>query len=162
MDAQTPQPQGRKLFYGLFLFPLLIAAGMAILLCTVVFLTHEEQNPETLITAIKTGSPSKRWQKAFELSNELNRSAENLRQTGLINIIKAGGIIGINFNTGRSRQNRCINWVSKQREHGVIRPPTYQCYQLQLGKWPLVFINLHLIAFSFKQINTGVRYWSSY
>jgi len=64
---------GRKLFFGLFVFPLLIAVGMAVLLCTVVLLTNEQETPESLITAIKTGSPSKRWQKAFELSNELNR-----------------------------------------------------------------------------------------
>ena len=76
--------QKRKLFYGLFLFPLLVAVGMAVLLCAVVFLTHEEETPETLITAIKTGSPSKRWQKAFELSNELNRHPEMIRQGGVM------------------------------------------------------------------------------
>ena len=76
--------KGRQLFFGLFLFPLLIAVGMAALLCAVVFLTHEEETPETLITAIKTGSPSKRWQKAFELSNELNRSPEMVRRTGVM------------------------------------------------------------------------------
>lgn len=64
----------RKLFFGLFIFPLVIAVGMAVLLCGVVLLTHERETPETLITAIKTGTPSKRWQKAFELSNELNRA----------------------------------------------------------------------------------------
>ncbi len=81
--APTPNPK-RKLFFGLFLFPLLLAVGMAALLTTVVFLTHEEETPETLITAIKTGSPSKRWQKAFELSNELNRSPEMLREKGVM------------------------------------------------------------------------------
>ncbi len=71
---------GRKLFFGLFIFPLLIAVGMAVLLCTVVLLTNEQETPESLITAIKTGSPSKRWQKAFELSNELNRKgAQGIR-----------------------------------------------------------------------------------
>src|SRR3989338_2491567 len=71
---------GRKLFFGLFVFPLLIAIGMAVLLCSVVLLTHEQETPESLITAIKTGSPSKRWQKAFELSNELNRKdAQGIR-----------------------------------------------------------------------------------
>lgn len=80
---KSPNPK-RKFFYGLFLFPLLIAIGMAALLCTVVFLTHEEETPETLIAAIKSGSPSKRWQKAFELSNELNRRPEMIRQGGVI------------------------------------------------------------------------------
>ena len=80
MPEESIQPnQTRKLFYGLFIFPLLIAVGMAVLLCSVVLLTHEEQTPETLITAIKSGSVSKRWQKAFELSNELNRAKPDLR-----------------------------------------------------------------------------------
>ncbi|HTL48378.1 MAG TPA: HEAT repeat domain-containing protein [Verrucomicrobiae bacterium] len=52
---------------------------MAVLLCTVVLLTRETETPESLITAIKTGSPSKRWQKAFELSNELNRDPAMIR-----------------------------------------------------------------------------------
>ena len=76
--VEKPNPK-RKLFFGLFIFPLLIAVGMAALLCTVVFLTHEEETPETLITAIKSGPPSKRWQKAFELSNELNTKLGMIR-----------------------------------------------------------------------------------
>ncbi len=77
----------RKLFFGLFVFPLLIAVGMAVLLCTVVLLTHEEQSPETLIASIKTGSPGKRWQKAYELSNELNKSRGTLRGESVSNEI---------------------------------------------------------------------------
>lgn len=79
-----PPDARRKLFFGLFLFPLLIAVGMAILLCTVVFLTHEDETPETLISAIKTGSPTRRWQKAFELSNELNRRPSLIRGEGVM------------------------------------------------------------------------------
>ena len=85
-NKQQPNPQ-RKLFFGLFVFPLLIAVGMALLLCTVVLLTNEEETPESLITAIKTGSPSKRWQKAFELSNELNHAQSALRNEGVMNEI---------------------------------------------------------------------------
>ncbi len=78
--TEGPVPnQFRKLFFGLFIFPLVIAVGMAILLCSVVFLTHERQSPDSLVLAIKTGAPSKRWQKAFELSNELNRDKNALR-----------------------------------------------------------------------------------
>ncbi len=86
MTEQTipKQDSGRKLFYGLFIFPLLIAAGMAVLLCTVVLLTQESESPESLITAIKTGTPSKRWQKAFELSNELNQGRGLLRTSGVM------------------------------------------------------------------------------
>ncbi len=75
---------GRKLFYGLFIFPLIIAVGMAVLLCTVVLLTKEVETPESLITAIKTGAPSKRWQKAFELSNELNQGRGLIRESGVM------------------------------------------------------------------------------
>src|SRR3989338_8392062 len=77
----------RKVFFGLFLFPMLIAVTMAVLLSAVVLLTHEEETPESLITAIKTASPSKRWQKAFELSNELNREGGLMRSAGIMNEI---------------------------------------------------------------------------
>ncbi len=78
VDTTSPAPDsGRKLFFGLFIFPLLIVIGMAALMCTVVLMTHETETPETLIVSLKKSPPSKRWQKAFELSNELNRNAKN-------------------------------------------------------------------------------------
>lgn len=80
---ETGPNSGRKLFFGLFIFPLLIAVGMAVLLCGVVLLTSERETPETLIAAIKSGAPGKRWQKAFELSNEINRSKDDLRSQAL-------------------------------------------------------------------------------
>lgn len=85
VDSQLQKNSGgRKLFFGLFIFPLLIAVGMAVLLCTVVLLTREVETPETLISAIKTGSPSKRWQKAFELANEMNQGRGLIRQSGVM------------------------------------------------------------------------------
>lgn len=84
MVNSPPKDSGKKLFYGLFIFPLLIAVGMAVLLCTVVLLTRESETPESLITAIKTGSPTKRWQKAFELSNELNQGRGLIREAGVM------------------------------------------------------------------------------
>ena len=84
VNSKTETQSGKKLFYGLFIFPLIIAVGMAVLLCTVVLLTKEVETPESLITAIKTGSPSKRWQKAFELSNELNQGRGLIRQSGVM------------------------------------------------------------------------------
>ena len=84
VDSASPSGSGRKLFFGLFIFPLVIAVGMAVLLCTVVLLTREEETPESLITAIKTGAPSKRWQKAFELSNEINLGRGMLRSGGVM------------------------------------------------------------------------------
>jgi len=83
-ESSSKINSGRKLFFGLFVFPLLIAVGMAILLCSVVLLTHEQQTPESLIEAIKTGSPTKRWEKAFELSNELNTNKASLRSEGVL------------------------------------------------------------------------------
>ena len=78
IDTTPSSPDsGRKLFFGLFIFPLLIVIGMAALMCTVVLMTHEKETPETLIISLKKSPPSKRWQKAFELSNELNRDAKN-------------------------------------------------------------------------------------
>jgi HEAT repeat protein len=88
MDDKPDVPNSqRKLFFGLFVFPLLIAVGMAVLLCAVVLMTHENQTPDTLIAAIKKSSPSKRWQKAFELSNELNRQRSDLRNKAVLNEI---------------------------------------------------------------------------
>ena len=84
MTEKTLTP-ARKLFFGLFVFPLLIAVGMAVLLCSVVLLTNEKETPETLIGAIKSGTPSKRWQKAFELSNELTQNRyKNIRDAGVL------------------------------------------------------------------------------
>lgn len=75
MSTETPlmEPK-RKLFFGLFIFPLVITVGMAVFLCAAVLLTHEQDSPENLIASLKKSAPSKRWQKAFELSNEFNRN----------------------------------------------------------------------------------------
>ena len=83
-EPQVPNER-RKVFFGLFVFPMLIAVKMAVLLTSIVLLTQEDETPESLITAIKTGAPSKRWQKAFELSNELNSPAGLLRSAGIMN-----------------------------------------------------------------------------
>lgn len=83
--AHTIPNERRKVFFGLFVFPMLIAVTMAVLLSTIVLLTKEEETPESLITAIKTGAPSKRWQKAFELSNELNTQDGHIRSAGIMN-----------------------------------------------------------------------------
>jgi HEAT repeat protein len=74
----------RKLFFGLFVFPLVIAVGMAVLLCTVVLMTHEKETPESLIASIKKSPSNKRWQKAYELSNELNKAPDGPRADAVI------------------------------------------------------------------------------
>jgi HEAT repeat protein len=83
VSAEIPN-QRRKVFFGLFVFPMLIAVTMAVLLSSIVLLTREDETPESLITAIKTGTPSKRWQKAFELSNELNAEGGLIRSEGIM------------------------------------------------------------------------------
>lgn len=83
-NAPAPN-QGRKLFYGLFVFPLIILMGMIVMVCAVVLLTHESDSPESLIAGIKTGSARSRWQKASELSNELNRRPAGIRDRALLN-----------------------------------------------------------------------------
>jgi len=88
--VSAPKPEsGRKLFYGLFIFPLLILAGMIIMVVAAVVLTHEQETPEALVAAIKTGSERKRWQKAGELANELNRRKEGLRDEALLGEVLA-------------------------------------------------------------------------
>ena len=83
-SSNENQNSQKKLFFGLFVFPAVIAVGMAVLLCSIVLLTREEETPESLITEIKTGAPSKRWQKAYELSNELNRKGGIIRSAGIM------------------------------------------------------------------------------
>jgi len=85
VKSESLPNERRKVFFGLFVFPMLIAVTMAILLSGIILLTHEDETPEALITAIKTGAPSKRWQKAYELSNELNREGGMLRSAGIMN-----------------------------------------------------------------------------
>ncbi len=86
MSASDPKPDsGRKLFYGLFVFPLLIIVGMIVMVCSVILLTNEQETPEALVAAIKKAPERKRWQKASELSNELNRKKpEGLRSEALM------------------------------------------------------------------------------
>lgn len=84
VKSESLPNERRKVFFGLFVFPMLIAVTMAILLSGIVLLTHEDETPESLITAIKTGAPSKRWQKAYELSNELNREGGMIRSAGIM------------------------------------------------------------------------------
>lgn len=82
--AEPVPNERRKTFVGLFVFPMLIVVGMAALLSAIVLLTKEDETPESLLNAVKTGAPSKRWQKAYELSNELNSSERLIRSAGLM------------------------------------------------------------------------------
>ena len=62
------------LFYSFFLIPFMIAIFGALFFFMFQFLTYEKNTPSDLLDNIKSGSTTKRWQSAFELSNMLDAS----------------------------------------------------------------------------------------
>ena len=62
------------LFYSFFLIPFMIAIFGALFFFMFQFLTYEKSTPIDLLDNIQSGSSTKRWQSAFELSNMLDRS----------------------------------------------------------------------------------------
>ncbi len=62
------------LFYSFFLIPFMIAIFGALFFFMFQFLTYEKNTPIDLLDNIQSGSSTKRWQSAFELSNMLDRS----------------------------------------------------------------------------------------
>lgn len=67
------------LFYSFFLIPFMIAIFGALFFFMFQFLTYEKNTPIDLLDNIQSGSATKRWQSAFELSNMLNKSKINNR-----------------------------------------------------------------------------------
>ena len=57
------------LFYSFFLIPLMITIFGVLFFFLFEILTYEEQDPQHLLNNIKSGSLTKRWQSAYELSN---------------------------------------------------------------------------------------------
>ena len=57
------------LFYSFFLIPLMITIFGVLFFFLFKMLTYEEQDPYHLLNNIKSGSLTKRWQSAYELSN---------------------------------------------------------------------------------------------
>ncbi len=57
------------LFYSFFLIPLMITIFGVLFFFLFKMLTYEKQDPYHLLNNIKSGSLTKRWQSAFELSN---------------------------------------------------------------------------------------------
>ena len=57
------------LFYSFFLIPLMITIFGVLFFFLFKMLTYEEQDPYYLLNNIKSGSLTKRWQSAYELSN---------------------------------------------------------------------------------------------
>ena len=67
------------LFYSFFLIPFMIAIFGALFFFMFQFLTYEKNTPIDLLNNIQSGSATKRWQSAFELSNMLDESKINNR-----------------------------------------------------------------------------------
>jgi len=62
------------LFYSFFLIPFMIAIFGALFFFMFQFLAYEKSTPSDLLDNIQSGSTTKRWQSAFELSNMLDAS----------------------------------------------------------------------------------------
>ena len=62
------------LFYSFFLIPFMLAIFGALFFFMFQFLTYEKNTPADLLDNIQSGSATKRWQSAFELSNRLDES----------------------------------------------------------------------------------------
>ena len=58
-----------ELFYSFFLIPLMITIFGFLFFFLFEILTYENQDPQHLLNNIKSGSLTKRWQSAYELSN---------------------------------------------------------------------------------------------
>ena len=57
------------LFYSFFLIPLMITIFGVLFFFLFKMLTYEKQDPYHLLNNISSGSLTKRWQSAYELSN---------------------------------------------------------------------------------------------
>ena len=57
------------LFYSFFLIPLMMTIFGVLFFLLFKMLTYEKQDPYYLLNNIKSGSLTKRWQSAYELSN---------------------------------------------------------------------------------------------
>ena len=57
-----------SLFYAFFLIPLMIAIFGALFVSLWTMMTKEEENPYLILNNINSGSTTKRWQSAFELT----------------------------------------------------------------------------------------------
>ena len=62
------------LFYSFFLIPFMLAIFGALFFFMFQFLTYEKNTAADLLDNIQSGSATKRWQSAFELSNMLDES----------------------------------------------------------------------------------------
>lgn len=98
------------LFYSFFLIPFMLAIFGAMFFFMFQFLTYEKNTPIDLLNNIQSGSATKRWQAAFELSNML--TADKINDTLLF-------------------ENRLRNLFEKSK-HDDLRVRTY--IALAMGK----------------------------
>ena len=66
-----------------FLFPLIIIAICVGIFLLFGYITYEQRTPREYLSEIRTGSESRRWQAAFELSNVIS-SNEELRRSDFV------------------------------------------------------------------------------
>ena len=69
IDSMSNSSKAYALFYSFFLIPLMITIFGVLFFFLFKMLTYESQNPHDLLSNIKSGSLTKRWQSAYELSN---------------------------------------------------------------------------------------------
>jgi HEAT repeat protein len=67
-----------------FLFPLIIIAICVGIFLLFGYLTYEQRTPRDYLTDIRTGSDTRRWQAAFELSNLVSSQREKLRNSEFV------------------------------------------------------------------------------
>ena len=72
LDEMSNSSRVYALFYSFFLIPFMLAFFGAFFYFMFSFLTHEKKTPVDLLNNIQSGSATKRWQAAFELSNMLD------------------------------------------------------------------------------------------
>ena len=70
-ESNENQSKMYALFYSFFLIPFMLAIFGALFFFMFQFLTYEKNTPIDLLNNIQSGSATKRWQSAFELSNML-------------------------------------------------------------------------------------------
>ncbi len=72
-----------------FLFPLIIIAICVGIFLLFGYLTYEQRNARDYLNEIRTGSDTRRWQAAYELSNIITTEKERLRNSGFVEELTA-------------------------------------------------------------------------
>jgi len=73
-DPNSNPSKAYALFYSFFLIPFMIAIFGGLFFYLFLFMTNEKNTPIDLLDNIQSGSATRRWTSAFELSNMLDES----------------------------------------------------------------------------------------